>query len=84
MRETAQQVPPVLSLVCPAAVFSLARRKTNGGEIIERRSCVGGLALDISPPASTSGADGSNDGEEIGRGAASIAAPLRCSPADVA
>ena len=57
--------------------------QTSGVEIIERRCCLSGVALVFFPPASTSRADKSNVGEEIGRSATSIAPPLRCSPADV-
>ena len=58
--------------------------QTNAGAMIERRCCLGSVTFVISPPASTSRADERTVGEEIERGATSIAAPLRFSPADVA
>ena len=68
----------------PGGSFQSGATQTNGGAIFGRRGALSGVAFVISPPASTTRADGSNVGEEIGRSATSIAAPFRCSPADVA
>ena len=80
------QVPPwVDRLSCvPGGSFQPGTSRTGAGGIIERRCCLGGLAFVVSPPARTSQADERKVGEEIERSAMSIAAPLRCSPADVA
>ena len=68
----------------PGGSFHLGAAQANGGDAIERRCCLGSVAFVISLPALTSRADERNVGDEIGRGATSIAAPLRRSPADVA
>ena len=51
----------------PGGIFHRGGTQTNGGEIIERRCCLGGIAFALSPPESTSWADGSNAGELGGR-----------------
>ena len=68
----------------PGGSFLPVATQINGGEIIEERGCIGGFPFVISPPGSTSRADERTAGEEIGRGAASKAAPSRRSPAHVA
>ena len=68
----------------PGGSFNHGATQTDAGAIIERRCCINGIAIVISPPAPTSRAGESNVGEEIRRIDTSIAAPLRCSPADVA
>ena len=65
-------------------MFHPGATQTNAGAKFERRCCLGSVALVISPPASTSRADGRNVGEEIERIATSTAAPLRLSTAAVA
>ena len=68
----------------PGGSFRPGATPVNGVKIIGRRCCLSGIAIVISPPAPTSRADESNVGEEIGRSATSIAAPLCFPPADVA
>ena len=68
----------------PGGMFHPGATQTNAGAKFERRCCLGSVALVISPPASTSRADGRNVGEEIERIATSTAAPLRLSTAAVA
>ena len=68
----------------PGGSFQPGAMQTTAGAIVERRYCLGSVAIDISPPASTSRANERNVGEEIGRSTTSTAAPLCCSPADVA
>ena len=68
----------------PSGSFHLGQSQTNGGEIMERRCCLGPVALDISLPASTYPADTRIVGEAIERSATSTAPPFRFSPEDVA
>ena len=57
--------------------------RADGGDA-GRRRCLSGLASVISPPASTSRADGGNVGDDIERIAPLAAAPLCSPPEDVA
>ena len=84
-RQSHQMPPWGRRLSCvPSCSFQPGATQTTGGEIIERRCRLSGMAFVISPLASTSRANESNVGEEIERIAASTAAPLRRRPADVA
>ena len=68
----------------PGGICHPGVTQTNGVEIIERRRCPSGISFVLSPLESTSRTDARNVGDEIARGATSIAAPLRFFPADVA
>ena len=66
----------------PGGIFHPDGTQTSAGEIIARRCRPGGIAFVISPPASTSRADESNAGEELGRSVTSVAGPSRFLPAE--
>ena len=56
--------------------------QTNGGEIIERRCCLGEIVFLISSPESASRADDRNVSEELEPSITSAAAPLRLFPTE--
>ena len=66
----------------PGGIFHSVGTQTNGGEILERCCCLGGIASVIFPPESTSRADERSAGEKTERRVTAAAAPLRSSSAE--
>ena len=68
----------------PGGSFNPVETQTHGADVLRQRCRLSGIVFVISPPPSTSRADERNVGEEIERGATSIAPRSLFSPANVA